>query len=1237
MKRFLATLLSVFMLVFSISACFFVFSADSAAETGADVKKAQIKQFSDKLDKLTGKYDKGKDFVTPSEYAALREEIRYAATGLAKTATGDGKYTYADFQTGRLIVYADQKLPARGAVARADGYEDMHILQYPSAEDAVKAYEYYRKDGGVTSVRPDLICELAGEPDGLPAYDDGSDFPSPVSWGNERTHTEAAKEYILQDKDIDDLPEIVVGVIDDGIPLVNPFFAERVIAYHTFLATGGNPQTSIYNHGARVAGVLLDETLPNVKLISYQAFSYGYGYLSDILLAEAYAVLDGVDILNCSFTTTEESIHAAQNSGILVVAAAGNSANTSPSYPAITEGIISVASSTSADTLTSTSCYGPLVDVAAPGENIQVLNGYYAENQYQPFSGTSCAAAFVTAACAMILSENPAFTNEEVKEYLFGSCENILRDKTRYGLINMLGAVSYFDTHIRHTATPTFSMESRPAENQVYTGAQTLTISCADAGAQIRYTTDKTYPTKSKGTLYTGPITLSKATEIWAVAYSDAPFASDVAKRAFYIRVSSGGALPNENGWSVTAKGLISAYSGPETDPVAPGAVFGVTVTGVADNALKGDTMLNSITLPATATSIGASSFEGCTYLTSVTAPGLTAVGSRAFYNCNKLNNVSMPLLTTLKAHCFYNCGALTGMPWANFEVIPSGAFSSTDVTYVSLPNAKEIGGSAFSACYSLIFLSAPKLAEASLFVSAFRNCRMLERVELSPDCDSLGTYTFFGSGITRVDFLPYVKYIGWYDFAECPNLTWVKMESVTDVGECTFDNCPRLYHAEFPNVKSLHPGAFYNSPALSELILSDHLELVGNNVFENCPLLTYVQLNGLEEGRQSVFDGSSITRVEFNKIKTLADLPDSAGCVIALPSVFESCSEATSGRNYKIYGTKGTAAESWALGNGHQFIEVSQETAIVKDVPASCSSTVSALSFDVIGFNRTYQWYGSVDGGTQNGTAIDGATSKEFIPSQYEIYPFYYCVVTSTDIGCQPVVIVSGASQNTVLQSADYTAYDAAVATANALDRNLYNDLAALDAALAVDVSGKNITEQDEVDAQAQAILAAVSSLVYKPADYTAYNAAVAEAKTLNRYFYIDLYFLNVALSADVSGKDITQQNIVDIQTQAILKAIDELEYKPADYTVYHAAVAEANALDRDLYVDFNAVDEALAVDVSGKNITQQADVDTQAGLIAAAIDELVRADDSGPVVFPDFLIILIRLLELFTKLFSL
>lgn len=81
--------------------------------------------------------------------------------------------------------------------------------------------------------------------------------------------------------------------------------------------------------------------------------------------------------------------------------------------------------------------------------------------------------------------------------------------------------------------------------------------------------------------------------------------------------------------------------------------------------------------------------------------------------------------------------------------------------------------------------------------------------------------------------------------------------------------------------------------------------------------------------------------------------------------------------------------------------------------------------------------------------------------------------------------------------QPADFTAYDAAVAQAKEVDADLF-DTADLDAALAVDVSACTKLEQAKVDEAAAAILDAIANLKYKPADTAAYLKALAELRVV-------------------------------------------------------------------------------------------------------------------------------------------
>ena len=132
----------------------------------------------------------------------------------------------------------------------------------------------------------------------------------------------------------------------------------------------------------------------------------------------------------------------------------------------------------------------------------------------------------------------------------------------------------------------------------------------------------------------------------------------------------------------------------------------------------------------------------------------------------------------------------------------------------------------------------------------------------------------------------------------------------------------------------------------------------------------------------------------------------------------------------------------------------------------------------------------------------------------------------------------------------ADYSAVDAAIAKANALKKDNYKDFTAVEAAVNAVVRGKNITEQGEVDAMAQAIETALSALQYKGADYTKVDAAIAKANALKKDNYKDFTAVEAAVNAVARGKNITEQGEVDAMAKAIETALAALQYKDADKT---------------------------------------------------------------------------------------
>ena len=193
--------------------------------------------------------------------------------------------------------------------------------------------------------------------------------------------------------------------------------------------------------------------------------------------------------------------------------------------------------------------------------------------------------------------------------------------------------------------------------------------------------------------------------------------------------------------------------------------------------------------------------------------------------------------------------------------------------------------------------------------------------------------------------------------------------------------------------------------------------------------------------------------------------------------------------------------------------------------------------------------------------------------------------------------------------EPADYSAVETAMA-AIPTDLTVYTDesVAALNTAVDGVVRGKAFVSQANVDAMAQAIEDAIAALQYKDADYTKVGEAIAKANALNKDNYKDFSAVEAAVNAVVRDKNITEQSEVDAMAKTIEDAIAALQYKDADYTKVDAAIAKANALNKDNYKDFSGVEAAVKAVVRGKNITEQSEVDKMAKAIEDAIAALEK-----------------------------
>ncbi|MBU0975971.1 S8 family serine peptidase [Patescibacteria group bacterium] len=209
-----------------------------------------------------------------------------------------------------------------------------------------------------------------------------------------------------------------------------------------------------YNNGIGIAGM----ANPEVKLIPYKSFDKsGNGYVTHIAAAIHESVKDGARVINASFgidtvsKTLEDAVIYAYDNDIVFVAAAGNTnSDVSRISPAnITcatvenpdrDCVITVSATEENDQRAAYSNWGNAIDVSAPGGsnqpdfNILSIKGktidpamslLVVNEKYLRLSGTSMATPHVSALAAMILSKSPSLTNDQVREKIIASVDDL--------------------------------------------------------------------------------------------------------------------------------------------------------------------------------------------------------------------------------------------------------------------------------------------------------------------------------------------------------------------------------------------------------------------------------------------------------------------------------------------------------------------------------------------------------------------------------------------------------------------------------------------------------------------------------------------------------------------------------------------------------------------------------------------------------------------------------------------
>ena len=310
--------------------------------------------------------------------------------------------------------------------------------------------------------------------------------------------------------------------------------------------------------------------------------------------------------------------------------------------------------------------------------------------------------------------------------------------------------------------------------------------------------------------------------------------------------------------------GVITGYSGTDTDVYIPSVINGVRVTKLGDDAFKNRTDITSVTIPDSVTSIGSGAFEYCSRLTSITIPdGVTNIGSDAFYYCDNLKKVH---ISDMAAWCkidfvdyrsnplYYAKNLYLNGKLVTDLVIPDGvtyiansAFSGCrSITSVTIPGSVvRIGSGAFNcenisevhisdmeAWCKIDFSDNPLHYAESLYL----NGKLVTDLVIPSGISSVGSAFAGFKGLKSVTFPRSVSKINDNAFRGCNNIESVTIPNgVTHIGRYAFADCSKLQSVKLPDsVVSVGEKAFYRC-RVKEVNIGSNVGYIAKDAFTRC------------------------------------------------------------------------------------------------------------------------------------------------------------------------------------------------------------------------------------------------------------------------------------------------------------------------------------------------------------------------------------------------------------------
>ncbi len=175
--------------------------------------------------------------------------------------------------------------------------------------------------------------------------------------------------------------------------------------------------------------------------------------------------------------------------------------------------------------------------------------------------------------------------------------------------------------------------------------------------------------------------------------------------------------------------------------------------TAINDNTFQ-NCGFESITIPASITSIGGSAFKDCLSLKSVKFEGTISKynNGATFRGCTALTSVDIGPNTSIGNGMFYGCTKITDFNLEGITSIGSQAFRETSLTSLFIPKEiTSIGGEAYCNCKSLTSVVFEEGFSGTLGSSAFMGTSALTTLTLVEGIKEIPSQCFWNAGSKSV------------------------------------------------------------------------------------------------------------------------------------------------------------------------------------------------------------------------------------------------------------------------------------------------------------------------------------------------------------------------------------------------------------------------------------------------------------------------------------------------------